>query len=170
MAGSPRRRRAVGLHGSARRRVLLRGPAPSEGAFLGIVTLALAVVIERVAINSPFLGGMNGLMSVPPITLGLNGGGPEVTDTTVIYYFMLAILSAVVLVMLRVEGSRFGKSLASVRENELRAATLGHDAARLKIRAFTLSGLLPASQVPCSSFNSASPHLLSLALPSRPTS
>ncbi len=61
-----------------------------KGAFLGIVTLSLAVVAERVAINSAFLGGMNGLMGVPPLTLGLNGGGPEITDPLVLYWVMLA--------------------------------------------------------------------------------
>lgn len=142
------------------------GRRPLKGAFLGIVTLAMAVVIERLAINSPFLGGMNGLMSVPPITLGLNGGGPEIIDTTVVYYLMLAILAAVIVLMLKIQGSRFGKSLASVRENELRAATLGHDAARLKIRAFTLSGALAglSGALFVVQFGFASPSLIGFAL------
>ncbi len=142
------------------------GRRPLKGAFLGIVTLALAVVIERLAINSPFLGGMNGLMSVPPIALGLNGDGPEITDTTAIYYLMLAILFAVIVLMLHVERSRFGKSLASVRENELRASTLGHDAARLKIRAFTLSGALAglSGALFVVQFGFASPSLIGFAL------
>ena len=46
-----------------------------HGAFFGIVTLALAVVFERLAINWDWLGGLNGLMNVPPIVLGLNGEG-----------------------------------------------------------------------------------------------
>ncbi len=147
-------------------RFFFGGQRPLKGAFLGIVTLALAVVIERLAINSPFLGGMNGLMSVPPIALGLNGDGPEITDPIVIYYLMLAILLAVVVLILRVETSHFGKSLASVRENELRAATLGHDAARLKIRAFTLSGALAglSGALFVVQFGFASPSLIGFAL------
>lgn len=141
------------------------GRRPLKGAFLGIVTLALAVVIERLAINSPFLGGMNGLMGVPQIALGLNGDGPEMTEPIVIYYLMLAILSAVIIQMLIVETSRFGKSLASVRENELRASTLGHDAARLKIRAFTLSGALAglSGALFVVQFGFASPSLIGFA-------
>jgi ABC-type branched-subunit amino acid transport system permease subunit len=111
-----------------------------KGAFLGIVTLALSVVVERLAINSSWLGGMNGLMNVPPVTLGLNGGGPELFDPIVLYYVMLVVLAVVTALMIRVQTTRFGLALASVRENELRASTLGHDVAWLKIRAYALSG------------------------------
>lgn len=137
-----------------------------KGAFLGIVTLALAVVIERLAINSSFLGGMNGLMSVPPIMLGLNGDGPEVYDPLIVYYVTLAVLVIVIGLMVVVERSRFGLALASVRENELRAATLGHDAARLKVRAFALSGALAglSGALFVVQFGFASPSLIGFVL------
>lgn len=137
-----------------------------KGAFLGIVTLSLAVVVERVAINSAFLGGMNGMMGVPPLTLGFNGGGPEISDPLTLYWVMLAVLVAVLVLVLRVQASRFGLALASVRENELRAETLGHNAARLKIVAFTLSGALAglAGALFVVQFGFASPSLIGFAL------
>lgn len=142
------------------------GRRPLRGAFLGIVTLALAVVIERLAINSSFLGGMNGLMGVPPLALGLNGEGPEISDPLATYYVMLAILCVAVAALLRVEVSRFGLSLAAVRENELRAASLGHDAMRLKVRAFALSGALAglAGALFVVQFGFASPSLIGFGL------
>jgi urea ABC transporter permease protein UrtC len=142
------------------------GRRPLRGAFLGIVTLALSVVIERLAINSSFLGGMNGLMGVPPITLGANGGGPEVSDPIAIYYAMLGLLAATALLMLRIERSRFGLSLAAIRENELRAATLGHNATRLKVLAFTLSGAIAglAGALFVVQFSFASPSLIGFGL------
>lgn len=142
------------------------GRRPLRGAFLGIVTLALAVVIERLAINSAFLGGMNGLMGVPPITLGINGGGPEISDPIAIYYVMLGLLAAVCLLMLALERSTFGISLASIRENELRASTLGHDATALKVRAFTLGGALAglSGALFVVQFGFASPSLIGFAL------
>jgi len=145
---------------------LFGGRRGLKDAFLGIVTLSLAVVTERIAINSSFLGGMNGLMGVPPLTLGLNGGGAEIIDPLVLYAVMLAILVAVVLLMLRVQQSRFGLALASVRENELRAATLGHNAARLKIVALTLSGGLAglAGALFVVQFGFASPSLIGFSL------
>lgn len=137
-----------------------------KGAFLGIVTLALAVVAERVAINSAFLGGMNGLMGVPPLTLGINGGGPEITDPLVVYWVMLGVLVAVLALMGWVQSTRFGLSLAALRGNELRAETLGHDVARLKIAAFTLSGALAglAGALFVVQFGFASPSLIGFAL------
>lgn len=142
------------------------GRRPLKGAFLGIVTLALSVVIERIAINSSFLGGMNGLMGVPPITLGPNGGGPEISDPLAVYYVMLGLLAAVILIMLKVERSRFGLSLAALRENELRAATLGHDTMRLKVLAFTLSSAMAglAGALFVVQFSFASPSLIGFGL------
>jgi ABC-type branched-subunit amino acid transport system permease subunit len=137
-----------------------------RGAFLGIVTLALAVVIERLAINTSWLGGMNGLMNVPPITAGLNGGGAELYDPIHVYYAMLGALAVVVAVMLRVQKSRFGLALAAARENELRAATLGHDVAWLKIRAFAIAGALAglSGALFVTQFGFVSPSLIGFVL------
>lgn len=137
-----------------------------RGAFLGIVTLALAVVVERVAINTDWLGGMNGLMSVPPITLGLNGDGAEIYDPLTVYYVMLAILVAALVLMTWLAASPFGLALAAVRENELRAATLGHDVLRLKIRAFAIAGALAglSGALFVTQFGFASPSLIGFSL------
>lgn len=142
------------------------GRQPLRGAFLGIVTLSLAVVVERLAINSSYLGGMNGLMGVPPLTLGPNGEGAEISDPLAIYYVMLGSLAAIALLMLKVERSRFGLSLAAIRENELRASTLGHDARRLKVLAFTLTGALAglSGALFVVQFSFASPSLIGFGL------
>jgi ABC-type branched-subunit amino acid transport system permease subunit len=137
-----------------------------RGAFLGIVTLALAVIVERIATRSTWLGGLNGLLNVPPITLGLNGGGPEVYDPLTLYYVMLGVLAAVLAAMRLVVRSRFGIVLAAIRENELRAWTLGHDVRRLKMRAFALSGAVAglAGALFVVQFGFASPSLIGFAL------
>jgi ABC-type branched-subunit amino acid transport system permease subunit len=137
-----------------------------RGAFLGIVTLALAVIAERIATRSTWLGGLNGLLNVPPITLGLNGGGPEVYDPLALYYVMLGVLAAVLAAMRLVVRSRFGIVLAAIRENELRAWTLGHDVRRLKMRAFALSGAVAglAGALFVVQFGFASPSLIGFAL------
>lgn len=137
-----------------------------RGAFLGIVTLALAVLVERLAINSDWLGGMNGLMSVPPINLGINGNGADLYDTTPVYYVMLAVLALVVAGMVWLQQRPFGLALAAVRENELRAATLGHNVARLKIGAFAIAGALAglSGALFVVQFGFASPSLIGFAL------
>jgi urea ABC transporter permease protein UrtC len=137
-----------------------------RGAFLGIVTLALAVLAERLAINTDWLGGMNGLMSVPPINLGLNGGGADLYDTIPVYYVMLAVLAVVTAGMTWLQHRPFGLALAAVRENELRAATLGHNVASLKIRAFAIAGALAglSGALFVVQFGFASPSLIGFSL------
>jgi ABC-type branched-subunit amino acid transport system permease subunit len=65
-----------------------------------------------------------------------------------------------------IKRSRFGLLLAALRENELRAATLGHDTARLKVWAFTLSGMIAglAGALFVSQFGFASPSLIGFSL------
>jgi ABC-type branched-subunit amino acid transport system permease subunit len=137
-----------------------------RGAFLGIVTLALAVVVERLAINTGWLGGMNGLMNVPPINLGLNGDGAELYDPLVVYYVMLGILAGVLAGMTRITVSSFGLALAARRENELRISTLGYNVARLKVGAFAIAGALAglSGALFVTQFGFASPSLIGFAL------
>src|SRR5437867_9448535 len=46
-----------------------------SGAYFAIVTLAAAVIAERAASHSRFIGGFNGLLDVPPLRYG-GGAGP----------------------------------------------------------------------------------------------
>jgi ABC-type branched-subunit amino acid transport system permease subunit len=137
-----------------------------RGAFLGVVTLALAVVAERLAVNSDTLGGMNGLMNVPPLMLGFNGEGFALTDTLPLYYGMLGLLSAVLVGLLALGMSRFGTVVAAVRDNELRAWSLGHDVRRIKVVALGLSGALAglAGGLFVAQFGFASPSLIGFGL------
>lgn len=137
-----------------------------HGAFFGIVTLALAVVFERLAVNWDWLGGLNGLMNVPPITLGANGDGPELWAPLPVYYVMLGVLAAVVAGLTAFQRSDRGLALAAIRENELRARALGYDTGALKRRAFALSGAVAglAGALFVVQFGFASPSLIGFGL------
>lgn len=137
-----------------------------KGAFFGVVMLAVAAIAERVAINTPWLGGLNGLLNVPPLTLGLNGGGFEIVDPLPLYAVGLGTLAAALAVGLRLVASDFGLALAAVRENELRAWTLGYDVRRLKRRAFALAGAAAglAGALFVAQFGFASPSLIGFSL------
>lgn len=137
-----------------------------HGAFFGIVTLALAVVFERLATNWDWVGGLNGLMNVPPITLGLNGGGLELWEPLPVYYITLGILAAVIAGLTAYQRSDSGLALAAIRENELRARALGYDTGALKRRAFALSGAAAglAGALFVVQFGFASPSLIGFAL------
>jgi ABC-type branched-subunit amino acid transport system permease subunit len=146
--------------------LLLFAAGGLKGAFFGVVTLALAVIAERLAVNSPWLGGMNGLLGVPPINLGLNGHGADLLDASAVYYVMLGVAASVLAGLRLVMGSRFGVALAGVRENELRIVTLGKDVRQLKIAAYTLSGAVAglAGALFVVQFGFSSPSLIGLPL------
>ncbi len=89
-AGLERDRRVPGGPGAGYRglrawKLLLREQGLT-GAFFGIVTLALAFVFERIAISSAWLGGMNGLMSIP----ACRRVRYELYDPLLLYFGLLA--------------------------------------------------------------------------------
>lgn len=135
------------------------------GPFFGIVTLAVAFIVERMTISWSFLGGSNGLMGVPALRVGLNGG-EEVVDETVVYYLMLGVLAAVSALLIVVVRSRWGRVLLAIRNHELRAQALGVDLAREKTRAFVLGAAVAslAGALFVTQFNFASPPLIGFSL------
>lgn len=137
-----------------------------RGAYFGITMLALAVLAERLAQSSAYLGGLNGLIGVPPLALGLLGGGPELLDPIPTYYAMLAVGLAVFVGLEALLASRRGLAMTACREDEDRLAFLGYDVAALKRQGLALSagiaGLAGALFV--SQFGFASPRLIGFGL------
>ena len=135
------------------------------GAFFGIVTLAVAFIAERIAINWDWLGGLNGLMGVPSLRPGVPGN-EELTDERAVYYLLLAVLALAVALLMRAVRSRRGRALLAIRNHEVRAQALGIDVAREKTRAFALGGAVAglAGALFVTQFNFASPPLIGFAL------
>ena len=135
------------------------------GPFFGIVTLAIAFIVERIAINWNFLGGLNGLMNVPALRAGLNGG-EEIVDETALYYAMLGVLAVVVALLISVARSPWGRVLLAIRNHEPRAQALGVNVAREKTRAFMLGAAVAAlaGALFVTQFNFASPPLIGFTL------
>jgi branched-chain amino acid transport system permease protein len=59
------------------------------------------------------------------------------------FYIMLALAAAATALTLAVRGSRFGRGLLAIRENEEAAETVGVPTVRFKLLAFGLSALIP---------------------------
>jgi len=57
-----------------------------NGAYLAIVTLAIAIVLERLMSNWYLLGGYNGLLDIPPLNLGAFGYSFELLDSLAGFY------------------------------------------------------------------------------------
>src|SRR5438552_4643706 len=60
-----------------------------SGAYFAIVTLAAAVIAERAASHSRFIGGFDGLLDVPALRYGGNAGRVGLLPPMPLYYVML---------------------------------------------------------------------------------
>jgi len=115
---------------------LLLGRHPPSTIFVALGTLAGSYVAERLARDWYYLGGQNGIPSIPPMT----AGGYEFAEGAAYYYLALTVLVIVYLVCRFVVRSQFGLALAGVREHESRIAFLGYEGQRMKLAMFSLAG------------------------------
>jgi len=110
-----------------------------RGIYFAMITLALAQLIYFVCLEAPFTGGENGLQGVPRGSLF---GVLQLKSDVVMYYLVLGAFLAEFAVIRRVVQSPFGQVLKAVRDNELRAVSLGYDINRYRLVAFVLSAAL----------------------------
>ncbi|MEZ5904078.1 MAG: branched-chain amino acid ABC transporter permease [Geminicoccaceae bacterium] len=137
-----------------------------RGAYFGITMLALAVMAERLTQGSAWLGGLNGLIGVPPLALGLDGGGPALFDALPTYWVMLGVAFAVFVGLEALLASSRGLAMTAVRENEDRLGYLGYDVAAIKRHGFALSAAIAglAGALFASQFGFVSPKLIGFGL------
>jgi branched-chain amino acid transport system permease protein len=107
-----------------------------QGIYFAMITLALAQVVYFAATQLPFTNGEDGIHGVPR---GLFLGFIDLTPSSHMYWFSLAVLLIAFLLIQRVVQSPFGQVLKSIRENEPRAISLGYNVDRYKLVAFTIS-------------------------------
>ncbi len=117
---------------------LLLGRHPSSVIFVSLGTLTGSYAADRLARGWYYLGGQNGIPSIPPMTLG----GYEFTEGPPIYYLALGILVVVYLLCRFLVRSQFGLALAGLRENEQRIAFFGYKVQHLKAIIFSLGGAI----------------------------
>src|ERR1700756_4490300 len=110
-----------------------------QGIYFAMITLALAQMVYFVALQARFTGGEDGIQAVPR---GHLFGFIDLTDTLIMYYFVLAIFLIGFAVIVRTIHSPFGQVIKAIRENEPRAVSLGYDADHYKLLAFILSAAL----------------------------
>jgi urea transport system permease protein len=137
-----------------------------RGAQLAIVMLAVAVIAERAMTRWPYAGGMNGLMSVPPLDLGAFGLDHELYDPLPLFYATLAAALLVYALLESLVRSRRGAVLRALGADEARAGFLGHDTRAMKLSVFTLSAAVAgfAGALFASQFGFVSPPLIGFGL------
>jgi len=110
----------------------------TSGVYFIMITLAFAQMTYYFANSWPAYGGEDGLSII------MRNQFPGVNTLRPLTYFFIcyAILIAVLLLFAFIRDSRFGAALQAARQNEVRVATVGIDAYRIRLVAFVISGMI----------------------------
>jgi branched-chain amino acid transport system permease protein len=117
---------------------LLLGRTPGSTIFVAMGTLTCAYAADRLARSWYYLGGQNGIPSIPPMT----AGSYEFVEGSGFYYLAFGFLVAVYLLCRLLVRSQFGLALAGMREQERRIAFFGYRTQHLKAIVFSLAGAI----------------------------
>ncbi|MGC2518816.1 MAG: branched-chain amino acid ABC transporter permease [Burkholderiales bacterium] len=133
--------------------------------YLAFVTLAFTTLVFLVLRNEEWLTrGIYGISGIPrPNVLGWSTGAPR--DY---YFFCLGALGLVTLATWGLVRSPWGRAFMALRENPIRAASLGVDTRRYTLMAFAigsaLGGIAGALYAPLVQFIDPTPFALGLSL------
>ena len=110
-----------------------------QGIYFAMITLALSQLLYFIYLQTPFTHGEDGIQGIPQ---GMMFGILDLSNSTTLYYVILAVFLLAFLLIYRAINSPFGEVLKSIRENEQRAISLGYKTDQYKLLAFILSGTL----------------------------
>ncbi len=133
--------------------------------YLAFVTLAFTTLVYLAFRNEEWLtGGIYGISNIPrPSVLGLSTEPPRI-----FYWFCLAHLALVSAAAWWLIRSPWGRAFVAVRENPVRALSLGVDTRRYTLMAFALGaglgGIAGALYAPLVQYVDPSPFALGLSL------
>jgi urea transport system permease protein len=115
--------------------------------YLGVITLVVTLILNRFMnatagdayrIGNARLGGFNGIPAFPILNVP---GEPDVQIFgTPYYYVVIACLLGSYLLARLILGSKFGRVLVGIRENEVRMELLGYNVPALKTAIFAICG------------------------------
>jgi branched-chain amino acid transport system permease protein len=110
-----------------------------QGIYFAMITLALSQLLYFIYLQTPFTHGEDGIQGIPQ---GRMFGFLDLSNSIILYYFILASFLFGFLVIFRTINSPFGEVLKAIRENEPRAISLGYKTDQYKLLAYILSGTL----------------------------
>jgi len=110
-----------------------------RGLYLALATLAFGLLVDSFAIGfSDITGGPSGLVGIPSFSVG----GFEFDTPLSMYYLVLALDAALVLLFSGAIRAGFGRALQAIRTDQMAAAALGVDVVKCKLAAFAVSAML----------------------------
>ena len=111
-----------------------------RGIYFAMLTLAFGQMIFFAAFHlSEWTGGDDGLRGIPRLPLDLPGLTIDLDTPLRLYYFIMVVVTLMLLGLKRILESPFGAVLQAIRENPSRAEACGYDVRRVKLLAFTFS-------------------------------
>jgi branched-chain amino acid transport system permease protein len=136
-----------------------------RGIYYALLTIAFGQVAWFVAIKWHGLtGGEDGLLNIRRLPVELGPWQWTLESNEALFGFCLAVFAVVTLLLWRLVHSPFGRILRAIRQNETRAAFVGHAVWRYKAAAFVLSAALAglAGALFAMAQRSAYPNVMSL--------
>ncbi len=112
-----------------------------RGSYFALVTLAFAEVLRIIASVVPITGAGVGTL----IKLDMRPEAFQFQSRAVFYWIILGLVCLSLLIVVRLEQTRFGAWLVAVRENEDSARALGVNVFSIKLRAMILSAAMTAA-------------------------
>ena len=110
-----------------------------KGHYLALATLGFGEIMRHIFFNwREVTHGMDGISGIPAPSFGFF----KIETDKSFFYLALAVLAIVMIATIRLERSKYGRSLAAIRDAELAAGTAGVDVSRLKIIAFVISATI----------------------------
>lgn len=110
-----------------------------ESAYLAIVTLGLALMIQSILQNWRSLtNGFEGLLKIPKPTLF----GYVIKDSAIVLLLVLIFDVLVFWVLRNFLRSKYGRNLKAVRDNSIAASMMGINVVNTRLMAFTISSVL----------------------------
>jgi ABC-type branched-subunit amino acid transport system permease subunit len=116
-----------------------------RGAYLTIVTLAVSLVAQQIAVGwASVTGGDAGLIGTPPPGVAVLGKSYVFVDPVAQYWLVLGLSVLALVAFWLASRGHFGRVLAAIRDNELRARTLGYNTSSRLLLVLVISAVLAA--------------------------
>ena len=131
----------AGLVGAAAAMIIGIPALRVRGLYLAVITLSFALATSAYVLNPEFMHWLpTGRFDRPPLF-----GRISLDTETRYYYFAIAGVLLTLAALRGIRGSRTGRVLVGVRENERAAQAYGVNAVAAKLTAFALSGFIAAA-------------------------
>jgi branched-chain amino acid transport system permease protein len=107
-----------------------------KGPYFAVITLCFAFVVDLIVKNWAFLGGSEGI-HLKLVQMDIQ------SSRSTFYEIFLGLVAVTLFYVRKVQYSKFGMGLASIREDEEVAQTLTVNTAAVKVKAFIMSAFFP---------------------------